>query len=601
MVMETPSPQSVGLEFVRQYYTVLNKSPMHLHRFYSHESSFVHGGLDTSEKVLKPVFGQQDIHRKILSLEFRDCHAKIRQVDAHATLSNGVVIMVSGELSNKGQPMRRFMQTFVLAPQSPRKYYVHNDIFRYQDEVFEDEEGGEEGADEIEAEGAPPPPPLAEHHPQVVTMNGTGSPSPHPPGMKTVDDIRSGSAITGTGNPQGALPPRGGPTYSAPAQVVPMTQETAPAPIPSTASAAQVEDAAKEETGMTRWSDTMEEENSVSDHADPHPSNKSPEPPHDEQEDSHPPVSEPQAHAQEPKTYANLFKGASSGGNSSGFGGGTGTSGSGAVPSGPPSQGQTSYRSEKDGGRGGPGPGPRGTGPTGRGMGSPPSQVHPRNDTRPPPTSTTGSRFHDDGGTGNGTGAGGSDGYTMGPRRPNLTLNHPDAQQLFVGNIPYSLGEEQLKEFFEGYGHVLELRVNRKPGSLGDRGGRGGGYSDRTTPNYGFVVFEDAEVVKAILQKKPIHYQGHRLNVEEKKARPRLGMGGDGGGSRGGGGMGGGRGGMGRGSGMNRGGGRGGYSSRGGGGDTRMAGGRGGGSGGGGGGGSGGGPPGPGGRGGYQR
>lgn len=45
---------------------------------------------------------------------------------------------VAGELSNAGQPMRRFMQTFVLAPQSPKKYYVHNDIFRYQDEVFHD-------------------------------------------------------------------------------------------------------------------------------------------------------------------------------------------------------------------------------------------------------------------------------------------------------------------------------------------------------------------------------------------------------------------------------------------------------------------------------
>ena len=28
------------------------------------------------------------------------------------------------------------MQTFVLAPQGSKKYYVHNDIFRYQDEVF---------------------------------------------------------------------------------------------------------------------------------------------------------------------------------------------------------------------------------------------------------------------------------------------------------------------------------------------------------------------------------------------------------------------------------------------------------------------------------
>ena len=28
------------------------------------------------------------------------------------------------------------MQTFMLAPQGPEKYYIHNNIFRYQDEVF---------------------------------------------------------------------------------------------------------------------------------------------------------------------------------------------------------------------------------------------------------------------------------------------------------------------------------------------------------------------------------------------------------------------------------------------------------------------------------
>jgi hypothetical protein len=33
MVMEaSPSPQSVGREFVRQYYTLLNQAPAHLHR-----------------------------------------------------------------------------------------------------------------------------------------------------------------------------------------------------------------------------------------------------------------------------------------------------------------------------------------------------------------------------------------------------------------------------------------------------------------------------------------------------------------------------------------------------------------------------------------
>ena len=45
---------------------------------------------------------------------------------------------MTGELSNNGEPMRRFMQTFVLAPQTPKQYYVHNDIFRYQGEVYHD-------------------------------------------------------------------------------------------------------------------------------------------------------------------------------------------------------------------------------------------------------------------------------------------------------------------------------------------------------------------------------------------------------------------------------------------------------------------------------
>ncbi len=102
--------------------------------------------------------GPENISRRINDLNLRDCHAKIRQVDSHPTIGDGVVVQVSrnffllleiktirfssfkvtGELSNNGDPMRRFMQTFVLAPRQPKKYYVQNDIFRYQDEVFDD-------------------------------------------------------------------------------------------------------------------------------------------------------------------------------------------------------------------------------------------------------------------------------------------------------------------------------------------------------------------------------------------------------------------------------------------------------------------------------
>lgn len=52
-----------------------------------------------------------------MSLQFSECRTKIRHVDAHATLNDGVVVQVMGELTNNGQPMRKFMQTFVLAPE----------------------------------------------------------------------------------------------------------------------------------------------------------------------------------------------------------------------------------------------------------------------------------------------------------------------------------------------------------------------------------------------------------------------------------------------------------------------------------------------------
>ncbi|KAI4832704.1 hypothetical protein KUCAC02_015659 [Chaenocephalus aceratus] len=181
MVMEKPSPLLVGREFVRQYYTLLNKAPDFLHRFYGRNSSYVHGGLDPSGKLAEAVYGQAEIHKKVMSLQFSECHTKIRHVDAHATLSDGVVVQVLGELSNNGQPMRKFMQTFVLAPEGSvaNKFYVHNDIFRYEDEVFGDSEAelDEESEEEVEEEleeRQPSPEPLQE------SPNSTTYYEPHP-------------------------------------------------------------------------------------------------------------------------------------------------------------------------------------------------------------------------------------------------------------------------------------------------------------------------------------------------------------------------------------------------------------------------------------
>ncbi|KAL0175670.1 hypothetical protein M9458_028000, partial [Cirrhinus mrigala] len=66
------------------------------------------------------------------------------------------------------------------------------------------------------------------------------------------------------------------------------------------------------------------------------------------------------------------------------------------------------------------------------------------------------------------------------------TVRYPDSQQLFVGNVPHDVDKNELKEFFEQFGTVLELRINS--------GGK--------LPNFGFVVFDDAEPVQKILNNR---------------------------------------------------------------------------------------------------
>ena len=57
-------------------------------RFYSHNSSLLHGGGDIGDKETEAVYGQQDIHKKIMELNFRDCRTKIRQVPLFNYLFN---------------------------------------------------------------------------------------------------------------------------------------------------------------------------------------------------------------------------------------------------------------------------------------------------------------------------------------------------------------------------------------------------------------------------------------------------------------------------------------------------------------------------------
>lgn len=79
-------------------------------------------------------------------MEIQDCKVRVLNVDSQASFQN-IVVQVIGEMSNKSEPHRKFVQTFVLAEQ-PNGYFVLNDIFRYlnsdEDEIIDDETAEEE-------------------------------------------------------------------------------------------------------------------------------------------------------------------------------------------------------------------------------------------------------------------------------------------------------------------------------------------------------------------------------------------------------------------------------------------------------------------------
>ncbi|OJT12056.1 hypothetical protein TRAPUB_11394 [Trametes pubescens] len=179
------NPSEVGWQFVPQYYTFVNKHPHRLHCFYNKSSTFIHG---TEGEDGKPCFGQQEIHNKITSIGFQDCKVFIHSVDAQSSANGGIIIQVIGEMSNKGEAWRKFVQTFFLAEQ-PNGYFVLNDIFRFLKEESV-EEGDEQEAEPVQkpvsteqvvpispAPASPAPPPPAEPEP-------VPTPSPAPPAVE---------------------------------------------------------------------------------------------------------------------------------------------------------------------------------------------------------------------------------------------------------------------------------------------------------------------------------------------------------------------------------------------------------------------------------
>ncbi|KAI9281475.1 hypothetical protein BY458DRAFT_468978 [Sporodiniella umbellata] len=126
------SAQDVGLIFVREYYTFLNKRPDRLFAFYKKDSLFTRGDEGVPTEMAS---GQEEIGKKLKECNFEDCKVLVTQVDSQLSANNGIIVHVLGEMCNQTNASQKFSQTFFLATQ-PNGYYVLNDIFRFlKDEV----------------------------------------------------------------------------------------------------------------------------------------------------------------------------------------------------------------------------------------------------------------------------------------------------------------------------------------------------------------------------------------------------------------------------------------------------------------------------------
>lgn len=349
---------------------------------------------------------------------------------------------MTGELSNNGQPMRKFLQTFVLAPQSSTKYYAKNDIFRYQDEIFADDDDYNE----------------------VEKNTDVGSEKNEVPPLKSVDreekDMREDS------NPNVGSEYYENTNGSVHEIIGPNVEKMSINNDPTDEKLTEInstDNNFEDETYMK--SEDLAERNSSS----------------------------PQPQNNELKTYANMVS-KNPNSNYPPFSGVSTTF-------------TTAVKSETN----------SVSAPYTRPVESSPVPTmavvnnsmsvssiagKPPNNRDGPPKENRGlRRDRNDRQQFNRR----NESREMTPGRVAPTdsdedfrdkKQYPDENQVFVGNLPQHIIEENLRTLFAKFGNILDVRINRQNQKMG---------SNVKTPNYGFVTFENPDIVQQILKQKVIH------------------------------------------------------------------------------------------------
>lgn len=79
-------------------------------------------------------------------------------------------------------------------------------------------------------------------------------------------------------------------------------------------------------------------------------------------------------------------------------------------------------------------------------------------------------------------------------------------RQIYVGNLPYQVTEQNLKDFFGQYGNIQQVRIIRN-------------YSSGRSKGFGFVTYATQEDAKKALASHGKQYQGRTLIVRIAKPR----------------------------------------------------------------------------------
>lgn len=73
--------------------------------------------------------------------------------------------------------------------------------------------------------------------------------------------------------------------------------------------------------------------------------------------------------------------------------------------------------------------------------------------------------------------------------------------KLFVGNLPWSVGHQELRQYFREFGRVISANVvfDKQTGC---------------SKGYGFVIFSNKNALATIEAKSKLTLEGHNLNIQ---------------------------------------------------------------------------------------